>query len=524
MYAANPTAISLWGIPSGKMDKVKLSKMKKVKNIIPLTYLVIVTFWLRLINLGYSNYQGDEIRALYKPETGQDLIDFLLSQRKGPIQFLITYTMSFINPEYDNEFLIRLPFTIAGIFAIYFFYKFVQLEFGKKIALYSSLLITINGLFVAFSRIVQYQSLVILFSILCLYFLSLSTKYEKWRISGLYLGMLCWGISILAHYDGIFIAPFVFYLIYRWYINSNFSQNNNQLLHLICASSVLLISISIFYIPFFFSISESTKTYWAERINKQSVSSTRTFMTYNPLFVIYLYAFLGVLGLFRIKENFSVVLWLLFPILSLETLVGNPGTHIYTYVLPFSILMAFGLELFQFLIANQFPVKAKYINVAFLNFIYVFLFLISHLLFIDNNKEYPWEDKSFLFLEFKRQSRQSLFGFPYYRHWEKIGLYLKSTGKNGYFITNEKKSIMRYYIPVEFKNLELQPYDRNLPGDIYIIYIKNPQNRNKKILDKEQSYWEERYEPIKTFSNNGRVVATIYRLSIADWEKIASSY
>ncbi|MCX7596549.1 MAG: glycosyltransferase family 39 protein [Fischerella sp.] len=501
--------------------------MKKVKNIIPLIYLGFVTFWLRLINLGYSNYQGDEIKALYRPQAGQSMIDFLLNQRKGPIQFLITYTMSLINPEYDNELIIRLPFAIAGIFAIYFFYKIVRLEFGKNIALYSSLFIAVNGLFVAFSRIVQYQSFVILFSLLCLYFLSLSTKYEKWRLYGLYLGMSCWGISILAHYDGIFIAPFVFYLIYQWYINGKSSQNKNQLLHLICAISVLLLSIAIFYIPFFFSLSESTKTYWAERISKQSVSSTRTFMTYNPLFIIYLYALLGLLGLFRIKKNFSIVLWLLFPLLSLETLVGNPGTHIYTYVLPFSILMAFGLELCQLFIVKKLIGKAKYINIFFGVFgilIFVFLFIISHLLFIDNRKEYPWENKSFLFLEFKKQSGQSLFGFPYYRHWEKIRLYLKSTDSKGYFITNENKSITRYYIPVEFKNLELHPYDPKQPGDIYVIYIKNPQNINRKILDKEQSYWEALYQPVKTFSNNGRVVATIYRLSITDWEKIVSSY
>jgi hypothetical protein len=496
--------------------------MKKINNILPVAYLIFVSLWLRLINLGYSNYQGDEIKALYRPEAGQNMMDFLLNQRKGPIQFLITYIMSIFNPSYDNEFLIRLPFAIAGILAIYLFYKFIKLEFGKKIAIYSSLFIAINGLFVALTRIVQYQSFVILFSVLALYLISLSTKFAKWRIYGLYLGMFCWGISILAHYDGIFITPFVIYLIYRWYVDCEPSQENKQFQHLFLAGTIFLVSIFIFYLPFFFSISESTKAYWLERISKQSVSSTRTFMTYNPLFIIYLYAVLGLLGLLKIKKNFSVVLWFLFPLLSLEILVSNPGTHIYTYILPLSVVMAFGLEVFQAFIYNKFTAESQYINSFCLTLLYVSSFLLSHILFIDNQKEFPWENKRFLFLELKRQSRQSLFGFPYYRHWHKVGSFLESTGRSGYFITNEKKSITRYYIPTNYKNIELQPYDDKVPGDIYIIFIQNPQNGNKKILDKDQRYWEERYRPVKTFSNYGRVVTTIYRLSSADWEKIVN--
>ncbi|MBW4430996.1 MAG: glycosyltransferase family 39 protein [Pelatocladus maniniholoensis HA4357-MV3] len=497
--------------------------MKKIIDILPVTYLIFVSLWLRLINIGYSNYQGDEIKALYRPQADETMIDFLLNQRKGPIQFLITYLMSFFNPEYDNELLLRLPFAIAGILAIYFFYKFIKLEFGYKIAIYSSLFIAINGLFVALTRIVQYQSFVILFSVLALYLFSLSTKFEKWRVYGLYLGVFCWSISILAHYDGIFITPFVIYLVYRWYINGESSHKNKQVQHLFVAGTILLILISIFYLPFFLSVSESTKAYWTERISKQSVSSARTFITYNPLFIIYLYAALGLLGLSRIRENFSVLLWFLFPLLALETLVGNPGTHIYTYILPFSVLMAFGLEVFQKFIFKRFPAKSQYINYLCLSLIYISSFLLSHLLFIDNQKEYPWENKRFLSLELKRQSRQSLFGFPYYRHWENVGAYLKNTGRNGYFLTNEKQSITRFYIPASYKNLELHPYDAQAPGDIYIIYIQNPQNGNKKILDKDQIFWEKRHKPVKTFANYGRVVTTIYRLSFTDWEKIVNN-
>jgi hypothetical protein len=487
--------------------------MKKLTTTIPFVYLIFVTFWLRLVNLGYSNYQGDEIKALYRPADGQNLIEFLFSQRKGPIQFLVTYLMRIFNPSYDNEFLMRLPFAIAGILAVFFFYKFVQLQFGQKIALYSSLFLSVNGLFVAFARIVQYQSFVILFSILTLYFLSLATKYNHWRIYGLYLGICFWGLSIYAHYDGIFIAPFVFYLICKWYINSNSLSNNKDFKHLVLAMFLLLLSLLIFYIPFFLSVSEDTKEYWAARISKQATSSSLIFMNYNTSVVFYIYILLGVLSLFRIRENFTVLLWLLFPMLSLETFVGNAGTHIFTYVLPFCILNSFGIEVIQGFIDKKIPSQSKFINIAFLNIIFVSTFLFSHILFVDNTREYPWESKRVLGWEFKRLTRKNIFGFPYYRHWEKIGMYLKTTGGNGYFFTNEKPSITRYYIPKEFKNLEEEVYDtKDSPEVIYLIYIQRPQSHRDKILDKEHSYWKQRYQPVKTFFNRGREVATIYRI------------
>lgn len=56
--------------------------MKKIRNILPVTSLIFASLWLRLINLGYSNYQGDEIKALYRPQADQSMIDFLLNQRK----------------------------------------------------------------------------------------------------------------------------------------------------------------------------------------------------------------------------------------------------------------------------------------------------------------------------------------------------------------------------------------------------------------------------------------------------------
>lgn len=167
-----------WNVTSGRAMRNCFS-MKYRPKILPVIFLVFVTLWLRLVNLGYSNYQGDEIKALPLLVPEQTFFDFLLQQRKGPTQFIITYLIKLVNPAFTNEFFTRLPFALGGILAVFFFYRMVKLNFGRRIALYASIFLTVNGLFVGLNRIVQYQSFVILFSILSIYAISLAIKRKK---------------------------------------------------------------------------------------------------------------------------------------------------------------------------------------------------------------------------------------------------------------------------------------------------------------------------------------------------------
>jgi 4-amino-4-deoxy-L-arabinose transferase-like glycosyltransferase len=206
--------------------------MKDKIKFVPILLLVFITFWLRLVNLGYSDYYGDEIKVMWLPERNQSAIEFLYDQKKGPIEFLVTYLVKFRDPDYSNEFLLRLPFTLAGILGIFFFYRLVELHFGKKIALYATLLLSINGIFVGLMRIAQYQSFVILFSILTLYAFSLALLQERWKYTGIYAGVIFWTAALLTHYDGIFIAPFALFLLYRWYRANNELPLQRRVMHI----------------------------------------------------------------------------------------------------------------------------------------------------------------------------------------------------------------------------------------------------------------------------------------------------
>src|SRR5512137_1415305 len=79
--------------------------------------LVTAASILRFPFLGYSDYQGDEIKALYLFQTPSLDFNYILQQRKGPVQFLITWAMTGISGHFANQGLVRAPFALAGVAA-----------------------------------------------------------------------------------------------------------------------------------------------------------------------------------------------------------------------------------------------------------------------------------------------------------------------------------------------------------------------------------------------------------------------
>ena len=474
---------------------------------ITFSILTAVTIWLRLVNLGYSDYQGDEIKALFLPTVGQGLMKFIFAQRKGPIQFFITYLIKFLDPQYLNEFLVRLPFALAGILAVIIFYKLIDKHFGHKLALYSAFFMSANGLFVAFSRIAQYQSFVILFCILALYFFTLAIKEKKWMILGLYLGMISWAISMLSHYDGVFIAPFAFYLLFRWFKSFPGISIKTRLLHLTLSSLLGAGVVLSFYVPFFISVSDKTKDYWLDRLEGgegKISSSIVTFKVYNPKLVFYFYCLLSAFSVYRIKKSWIFIVWLLFPWIVFELIANIPGTHIYTYLIPLFIIMAFGIDTIESILKKLFKPKfGSAISITGLVILFTFTSYLSHIVFVDHSKEYPWENKKFLVWTLYKPNvifHLSMFGFPYYRHWEEIGNFVTQGKNNGFYSTNERKSIARYFIP----------FSKDTDSAGHFVFIKNPQTFTNEILQEKALYWSKKYKPDRIFYNNGREVVNIY--------------
>jgi 4-amino-4-deoxy-L-arabinose transferase-like glycosyltransferase len=537
----------------GRIKKV-FNKIKKGKDFY-LILIVVLTIFLRLLNLGYSDYQGDEIKALFLPEDGQSSFEFLLDQRKGPMQFMVTFLLKYINPTYDNEFLIRLPFALAGILSVVYFYKLIKNLFDEKIAFYSAFFLATNGFFVAFSRIVQYQSFVILFDILALYLLNLSLIDKDFKIKGLYLSLIAWAISILSHYDGVFIAPFMFYLLILWFRNTKISSMS-KIKHFITAAAGSLSLLLLFYIPFVLTLSQDTQEYWQGRLTGDvaaKISSSKyLFSVYQPIYVIHFYTVFFVFGILLFASSFIrnpfktyidkksltkvfrpyisglflythkkwpiifLLLWFFVPLFFWEFIVHIPGTHIYTYLMPMFIIIGFGMLLAENIV-NLF-VRIEYRRVLNFSWIFVlcgFIFLQSLAVFVENRTEYPWENERFLLWTFHQPTpifHLSMFGFPYYRNWEGIRKFTQNYPDITAYSTNERKTIARYYVPL-IKSSEKAGY---------YVYIKNPQSFENDILNEKPFYWTNKYEPDYTFSRYGTNIVRLYIMPVGGLDDIVS--
>jgi 4-amino-4-deoxy-L-arabinose transferase-like glycosyltransferase len=494
--------------------------MKKTLSLLPILFLIFVTVWLRIANLGYSDYQGDEIKSLWRPEPGQTGIDFLFMQKKGPTEFLVTYIFKFFDPTFSNEFLQRLPFALAGILSIYFFYRLISMHYGKKIALYAALLFSINGIFVGLYRIIQYQPFVILFSFLALYFFTLALQEERWKISGIYWGVFFWTAALLSHYDGVFIAPFALYLLVRWYNKNNALTTGIRLKHLLIPFGVSGLLLGAYFVPYLLQLPDNVIVYWSKRVTGLGGSDTRmtssilNFDMYNPILGIYLYPVLIAFSLPKIKRTWPLVLWFIIPWAIMELAIFDPGTHIYTYLIPIIIMAAFGLETIEELVVKVAgTVWGQRLNVVGLTLLFLFLAGVSHLIFIDNTPEYPYEERGILFWKIGGENEDYKlwnFGFPYYRRWEDIQEYVTNQEGNGYYATNESTSISVYYVPYR--------YWVERAG--YYIYIKNPQTYRDPDRRNKIRFWMANYEPEKVFEYNGTTVAEIYYMPAGSLEEL----
>ncbi|MGD8634760.1 MAG: glycosyltransferase family 39 protein, partial [Anaerolineales bacterium] len=444
--------------------------------------LLLTSSALRLINIGYSDYQGDEIKAFFIPETGQTWLEFLLDQRKGPLQFVVTGILGLFDPQYNNQLLIRLPFALAGVAAVAAFYLLLKRYFSLDVAFFAALFFATNGFLVSFARIVQYQSFVILFMILAVYWLDKAVRDSDFHVRGLYLGLLAWALAILFHYDGVFIAPIMFYLLYRWFRVSD-QALISQLRPFIFAGSIAALLLAIFYIPFVISLSQSTLNYWSARVSEEAStrisSSTVLFSVYQPIYTLKLYTILSAVGviaalgyLLARKFNFMGKItdrmsefegltwenllvfagWIVLPYAFMEVLVYNPGTHIYSYLIPALIFPSFGLAalkaITRLLIGERIGAWLAWAGVLGL---FGFLFAQSYSIFVDHRYEYPWEDEPFLVWTISKPNTSlqqdyhlALFGFPYYRNWESVRDYILTAPPASGYTTNERRTIARF--------------------------------------------------------------------------------
>lgn len=219
------------------------------KATICLVILVLLAGFYRFSHLGYSEFQGDEGRALLRAAEilqGNDEVLFL--HKKGPVEILVP-TALYASMERISETTARFPFAVANLTAVLALFALGRRLFDVHIGLLAMALLTVDGFGIGFSRIVQYQSVVLLMTLLALF-----CTYRWYQTKGrrsiyLLVAAAFTGIALLAHYEGFFILPGAFYIV--WYVAKKRGWPLDQVARRVGLPILIGCSIvGIFYIPF----------------------------------------------------------------------------------------------------------------------------------------------------------------------------------------------------------------------------------------------------------------------------------
>ena len=266
--------------------------------------LLLVGGFFRFTNLGYAEYQGDEARAALRAAAViQGYDDVLLIHKKGPTEILLP-TAIYSLTGHLTETSARLPFTIAnlaGLFAVFLLgWRLADPLVGWGAAMFLAL----DGYFIGFSRIVQYQSVVFLTTTLVVLILYRLLCKPRELTRYLTLAAILLATGLLSHYEAALAAlPALFLLgVILWQRIVPWLDLFKAVVVAALAGGAMLAS---FYIPFITNPHfQATYTYLTDRriggsfpYNNLADFFLRT-TVYNTIYYVLLLISLSLLALY----------------------------------------------------------------------------------------------------------------------------------------------------------------------------------------------------------------------------------
>jgi hypothetical protein len=453
--------------------------------------------------LGYSEFQGDE--ALIMGRAAQILAgerDQIFLHQKGPVEILMPVALWSLT-ETASEGLVRVPFALVGVLAVAAIASLAARWFDPRAGVLAGLLVAGNGFLLAFSRIVQYQNVVVAMGALSLLALthyahrrvhegrppsgnenvgaiSISRDEVKrcylWRrrLRDIVLAATFMAYGLLAHYDAVLFAPAALWLLVQGLINQRISIPGKKRVYAIAMAALLgLLILSAFYLPFVLNPNfAQTFSYLLEdRVgsggvlhnNLAKVWKMSTF--YNALYYVLallLLVFVGAAGWIR-----SARAWLYFgvPFVFYLFLVFDPRTHVYTFYPGAAVLAAaFLTKVWDWLQDVSLKWRRLWMGVAvgwyILSAGYLALVFINHT--PEYKREWPQSQHPLYPTTYKTLPLFGFFGFPYRAGWKAVqGLYAQGV-ITGTYASNEEPEVTTWYVRDGARTLCNQP-------DLYMI-------------------------------------------------------
>ncbi|MFK7802986.1 MAG: ArnT family glycosyltransferase, partial [Anaerolineae bacterium] len=409
---------------------------------------------LRLPWFGYREIQGDEGIVLVRAADALlgDGAELLL-HRKGPMEILLAMSVWGAAGKI-NDFWVRLPFLLCNIFSLALFFRLSDRWFGRKVAMLAGCLLAIVGFHVAFSRVVQYQSLVMMWGIGAL--LAAERYRETGRKPDLILVAILLAAGLLSHYDAVLFVPAILTLLMsRWY-----QAKEIPIKAVATAAGTGLLMLSLFYIPFLLGpdFQNAIGYLLNERVDTSaggSLADVWQMVTfYNSSWAIIGFggfALVGFYALWRLEKP-SVIkiggaLFLLVPLLFYTVIVSVPRTHVYTFFPGLVLVAALGIDK----IAELRRPNVWLYRLGWGGFAIWFLVCASYIFLLftwgPGEVQRHWDSlrpNTILFwTTWDKPPTFGLFGFPYQAGWRELG---QSNLDGLVYASNEEEEITNWYM------------------------------------------------------------------------------
>lgn len=426
--------------------------------------LLLVGGWLRLTNLGYSEFQGDEARAMLRAAAViQGYEDVLFIHRKGPAEILLPALFYTLAGQID-EGTARLPFALANLTALMMLVLLGWRLLDAWSGWLAGMLLTVDGYFIAFARIVQYQSMIFLTTVVLVWLFTHAADRPSRTKSTLPVAALIFGVGLLAHYEAIMVVfPLVFPL---WQI----LQSNDRSVLGSLGWSVVLFSFVFFsfYLPFVLnSTFADTYRYLSQsRVglggqfphNNLGDFWERTTL-YSPSLYLAALALFGLVALLlmahrNVRQEAKRWKWILLPWwlvpFSLTMFgISDPRTHVYTAFFAWALLAGWTAATLVRLLGQRWPRTmplAGLLGVLFFGYVgsygyWYFVHVEDEILRnwgSQRPRGYP--------ISYLEPVEQGIFGFPMRNGWSTVKALYDEGTLSGSYLTNVKPHVANWYL------------------------------------------------------------------------------
>jgi hypothetical protein len=523
-----------------------------------LVVALLITASLRVVNLSYSEFQGDEaavmVRAAQALEGDEGAV---FQHRKGPAELAVVMAAWRLTGT-TSEWMARLPFAWAGVLGVAAVFLLGRRLGRPHAGGIAACLLAIEGFFVGFGRIVQYQSLV--FALGTLGLLCLLAYWERGRGILVAVAAAFFAGGALAHYDAVLALPAGLLLVAArlWRDRKGGWRTWLPVAAAVLVGGALLGS---FYVPLLRSpYAEQASYYVSGRVGSGPYNHLPATFELSAVYdSVYLLALL-VLALIgqvlvtwrrwgRVGLTLSVVLialavtgllwpekwvvgertlawmpfaallvgvllaprqsastravwlWLGLPALFYLFFVALPLTHTHTAFPAWAMLAGLGLTDLGRWLATKSKAILR-VAAAGGGLVYALCGFYAITMFVDHTPEYrrtfPQSKNPLYWTPYEQMPQAGFFGFPYRAGWKAVGYLMDGGVLAGTYDSNEEREITDYYTR--------QGVRLGCASPDMVIVAANVQDEVPVRWDQI----EEEYQPVAVITVGDRPKITVY--------------